>query len=201
MVKKDSYEFVSPIPPTRENAASVQRLTLRDVENSGFDNPTRLADPTNVANVSEQLRRLSDQPEQYSGYRHESGLLVAYVKSGEWRVGDELPFVESTFARRALQVAGKLRGNSLNPREHGIFGLVVDESLDEANHEAITRRLLEWSIGQAAVKSAVVVNIVLNERDPVTRVAQDVGFIPQGPFAEAAGAPGLLQQRYRRAIE
>ncbi|HSW92172.1 MAG TPA: hypothetical protein VLG09_06010 [Candidatus Saccharimonadales bacterium] len=200
MSKIDRYEFISPVAPTEENAISVQRLTLQDVLEGGFNNPTDLADPNNPDKVSEQRERLSQQPDQYNGYLDENGLLVAYAKSGEWRVGDELPFVEGALARSALKVAGKLRGNSLNPRAHGVFGLVVGESLPTRDREVIIHDLLSRAIGQAAVVSAATVNIVLREGDIVAPIAQELDFVPQGPFAEAAGAPGLMQRRYQRHL-
>jgi hypothetical protein len=200
MSKIDRYTFISPVAPTEENAASIQRLTLQDVLEGGFNNPTDLANPNSRDKVSEQIERLSQQPDQYNGYLDEDGSLVAYAKSGEWCVGDELPFVEGAFARRALQVASRLRRNSLNPKAHGVFGLVADESLHSRDCEAMIHNLLFHAMGQAAVASAGVINIVLREGDSVTPIAQELGFVPRGPLAEAAGAPGLMQRRYTQYL-
>lgn len=57
--------------------------------------------------------------------------------------------------------------------------------------------LLAQSIGQAATRSAVVINIALHGNHPAKPFAHDLGFRPVGMPSQATGAPGLAQQRYQ----
>lgn len=125
----DRFEYLQSIPATPENATNIQDLALQDFVAGNFYKPTSLADPEDPDKVAAQLEELSQNPERYSGYRHESGLLVAYMKSGEWRIDDELPFVKNTSATRVLRVASMTRRGSLSPKAHGVFSLVANESL------------------------------------------------------------------------
>jgi hypothetical protein len=201
MSELHNFEYVSPIPPTETDARSIQALTLQDVITGGFNNPTDLANPNDPIKVNKQLDKLTQFPERYSAYKNENGVLVAYMKSNEWLTGDETPFIENVFARNALLLTSKVRGGSLRPKEYGVFGLVGSDSLESQERDDILYDLLRRSIGQATTKSAFAVNIVLHDHDPVTPVALDLGFRPSGAKGTAAGAPGLVQHRYRRSIE
>lgn len=200
MSASSEFEYLPRIPATEESAQALQALTLQDVLAGGFENPTALADPDDPRKVATQLERLEQFPERYSGYRQENGLIVAYMKAAEWLVGDEVPFVDNTFAREAFKLSSRLRGGSLRPKAYGVFGLVSDEALSDEIRRDMHAELLTQSIGRATVESARVVNIVLHDADPVRPVADELGFEPVGPRREAAGAPGLEQQRFQRQL-
>lgn len=201
MSELQDFEYTPQIEATEANARAIQALTLQDVRAGGFNNPTNLADPNDPDLVWEQQVKLRRFPKRYSGYRNEHGLYVAYDKANEWLSDDEKPFAdENIFAQMSLMRARMIRGGSLKPKAYGVFGLVASDTLPSEEKYKILSDLLVRSIGQAAAESAFVVNIVLNNRDPVTSVATDLGFIPVGRRGEAAGAPGLIQQRYQRLV-
>lgn len=192
-----NFEYLPQIPAVAEHAIALQALTLQDVSLGGFDNPTQLANPKNEVKIGVQLGKLVEYPDNYSGYRQKNGLIVAYMKTNEWFTGDEAPFGKNMLARLVLQT----RHASMKPKAYGIFGLVVDRSLENGDQTEILYDLLSRSIGQAAVHAAKVVNVVLHDKDPALEVAQDLEFHPVGIKGEAWGAPGLLQQRYQRIVE
>lgn len=202
MIELQDFEYTPQIEATEENARAIQALTLQDVVAGGFENPTSLANPNDHDQVWEQLMRLRRRPELYSAYMHqESGLLVAYEKSGKWRAGDERPFAdENILAQMSLMYAKMLRSGSLKPNAYGVFGLVADKELAPDVRDEILNRMLVKTMGRAAAESAAVVNMVLHNQDPALHVATDLGFIPVGRRGEAAGAPGLMQQRYQRPV-
>lgn len=199
-LNKNSYKFIDSISPTEENAKAIQKLTLDDVTRAGFKDPTALANPENPEKLQAQLDKLTDHPDQYSGFTNEAEL-VAFMKATEWLRGDEAPFVQSYLAKQRLRLEGKLSGPSMQPKAFGVFGLNIDIRLQNRERDDIYYFLLNHAIGQAALYSAEVINIVLNDKDPVTPIAKDLGFRPLGSIGEAAGAPGLEQQRYQRPIE
>lgn len=201
MSNAQTFEFLPQIPATEQNAIAIQALTLQDVIAGGFTNPESLANPEDPEKVDIQLGKLTNFPERYSGYRRENGLIVAYLKANEWLAGDEVPFIENAFARRALQLSAKLRGGSLSPKAFGVFGLVADESLSEDQRSGLLGGLLDHSITEGLANAASVLNIVIHDNDPVLPIARDLGFEPVGPRGEATGAPGLKQQRYQRPLE
>jgi len=188
------------IPATEANARSLQALTLQDVAFAGFQDPTSLADPNHPSKVAVQLEKLTQFPDRYSGYQQENGIIVAYMKSNEWFAGDEAPFVEDTIARQAMKLASRLRGGSLKPRAYGVFGLVADVSLDPLDRDEMLRDLLDESVLRGLANAAGVVNVVVHDQDPLLPIAKEMDFEPVGPKAYAAGAPGVLQQRYQRDI-
>ncbi|HEY8886672.1 MAG TPA: hypothetical protein VIM31_04215 [Candidatus Microsaccharimonas sp.] len=191
-----NFEYLSQIPVTEDDARTIQALTLQDVTLGGFENPSALANPDNAVKVETQLNKLREHPENYSGYRQENGLIVAYMKTNEWFRGDEAPFAESAFARASL----RLKNGSMKPKALGVFGLVVDQSLEKVDQLELLHDLLYRSIGQAATHAAEVINIVIHEHDPVLEMAERLEFRPVGPKGQAVGAPGLLQQRYQLPI-
>ena len=195
------FEFIPQVQQNEADARSIQALTLQDVIAGGFNNPTDLANPNDQSKVDLQLNKLSRFPERYAAYKNENGSIVAYIKSNEWLAGDEAPFITNLFARKALLLTSKTRSGSLQPKEYGVFGLVGGDSLSNQERDIILYDLLQRSIGQAAIKSAFAINIVLHDNDPVTPIALDLGFSPAGTKGEAAGAPGLIQQRYRQIIK
>ncbi len=129
MSELQNFEFISQVQPNEADAQAIQALTLQDVIAGGFKNPTDMANPNDPAKVSVQLNKLSQFPERYAAYKNENGVLVAYIKSNEWLAGDEAPFVTNSFARKALLLTSKIRSGSLQPKEHGVFGLVGSDSL------------------------------------------------------------------------
>jgi hypothetical protein len=92
------------------------------------------------------------------------------------------------------------RDGSLKPNAYGVFSLVASESLPGQERDEVLHDLLVRSIGRAADESASVINIVTNNQDPAIYTVEDLGFLPKGPAGEAAGAPGLIQQRYQRPV-
>lgn len=193
--------YIPKISATQENAQQIQTLTLQDALLGEFDTPPAFADPNDPEKVAAQLQKLTQHPEQYSGYRYPGGSLAAYMKTNEWFYGDEAPFVDNIFARTALIATSKLRRGSLRPKAYGVFGLVTDKALESAERNVVIADLLARSIGKAAAHSANVVNIVLHDNDPVTPIAQDLGFSPMGGRGIAAGTHNRAQQRYQRAVE
>ena len=202
MIELPDFEYTPQIEATEANARAIQALTLQDLRAGGFKNPTNLADPDDPDLVWEQRVKLRRFPERYSGYRmNETGFYVACDKTNEWFSDDEEPFAdENIFAQMSLLRARMFRGGSLKPKAYGVFSLVASDKLPSEEKYKILTDLLVRSIGRAAAESASVVNIVLHNNDPVTSVATDLGFIPVGRRGEAAGAPGLIQQRYQRLV-
>jgi hypothetical protein len=143
--------------------------------------------------VETQLNRLHQNPENYSGYQQNDGQVIAYMKTNEWFRGDEAPFAETALAR----VAFRLRNGPMEPKAYGIFGLVVDQSLETMDQEELLHDLLYRSIGLATLRSSEIINIVIHDNDLALPVARSLNFLPVGPKGEAVGAPGLLQQRYQ----
>ena len=206
MISIPNFEYLPTIPATEENAQSIQALTLQDLQAGTFKDPLELADPTNETKVETQRMKLILNPNQYTGYADEDGQLVAYMKTNEWRTGDEAPYVgnflTAPFARIALKKAGRSRAGSMDPAAFGIFGLVADRSLEKDDHNEIVHDLLYRSIGQAAVQSAVLINIVIHNNDHIVLAnALNLGFEPVGRRGNAAGAHGLKQQRYQRPVD
>jgi len=189
------FEFLESIPPTRENATAIQQLTLQDLRKGGFPEPEALADPTNERMVEQQLAKLVRHPERYCGYA-DNRMLRAYMKHGDWRVGDELPFASQERAS-ALK---RLRMFKLNPstQQWGVFGLVVTDQLDERVRLSVLEDLLRYPITDPRDGTPRTVNVVIHDHDPLKKVAEWLNFVPVGERAEAAGAPGLMQQRYQR---
>jgi hypothetical protein len=183
-------EFHQTIEATERNAVAIQRLTLQDVIAGGFEEPNKLADPSNPKMVETQLQKLRAHPERYSGYSIH-GELVAYLKHGEWRVQDELPFV--TVPMSVAYQAGWQFKN-----QWGVFGLVVSDGLADAQRDVVLSSLLQLAIDSSVNAGARMVNIVIHDHDPVLTLAVRNGFMPVGKPAEAEGAPGLLQRRYQR---
>lgn len=175
-----SVAFVSTIPPTLRNVVAMQRLTLQDVRKGGFPHPRSLANPWSPWLLYRQFKKLKAHPQRYCGFT-EAGRLVAYLKCGPWTEADERPFVDD-----------ELSGGFSEQR--GVFGLVVSDELFYSTQAKILDQLLQYAVRQ----STHPVNIVIHEHDPVLPVARRLGFEPHGPVGEAAGAPGLKQQRYTR---
>lgn len=201
MDKTGAFKFTSDIARTNENAKAIQRLVLQDVNTAGFLNPTELANPEDDKKVGAQIEKLTKHPENYCGYQNKNGSLVAFMKTGEWLTDDELPFVKSKIGRIALKTTRALRSDSLNPKQFGVFGLVVDYSLEKETRNELLRDLLNRSIGKAVLHSMNLVNIVIHDKDPLLPIANEVGFRPIGPKGIATGAPGLIQQRYQYEVK
>jgi hypothetical protein len=195
-----TYEFVSPILPNYRNAQAIQSLTLQDLKAGKFDNPTATANPDELGKVLPQIAKLAEYSDRYNGYAHEDGSLIAFSKTNEWFSGDEAPFIDNVIARKSLLAISKLRGRSLNPKQFGVFALVVSDELPVVDQYEIIHDLLSRAIGRAGLNSATLVNIVLHENDPAKDIALDLGFTPIGSGV-ASGAPGLIQQRYQRSVE
>jgi len=188
-------EFVEIIEPTFKNAMAIQELTLQDVKAGGFRRPIELADPLNPGMVAAQQQKLLDHPERYSGYTRD-GQLVAYIKQNDWLYGDELPFASGA---RAVALKAS-RALHLNPStgQWGVFGLVASDSLLDGERRNALTGLLQSSFVDPLSGKSRTVNVIIHDHDPLFEVAALNGFGPVGKRAEAAGAPGLLQQRYQR---
>lgn len=206
MTNLEGYKYLEEVPASTENAERIQALTLQDLLAGGFENPTEQANPENPQKVDKQQARLENNPDRYSAIANESDIIEAYLAEGEWHVGDEAPFVENFFARMALKAASRIRLlrkfkiGQLKQKAHGAFGLVTSDDLEAETRQEMNRELLSRSIGKAATRSAAVINIVLHDNDPAKSVAEELGFRPVGRRASAAGAKGLKQRRYQRAI-
>lgn len=195
MLSLRGLEFIGTIEPTRENAQAIQRLTLQDLKVGGFEKPLDLADPSNEYRVAAQQQKLRDYPERYSGYARR-GKLVAYIKQNDWLVGDELPFATGVRAA-TLKVRRAFHMNPLTG-QWGVFGLVASDNLGFAEHRGVLDHLLQRSFVDPVSGKDRTVNVVIHDHDPLLEVALYHGFVPVGKRAEAAGAPGLKQQRYQR---
>lgn len=187
--------FIETIPPTRENAKAVQKLTLQDVLAGRFEEPRSLADPLNERMVTAQQKKLQDHPDRYSGYVQD-GQLVAYIKQNNWLVGDELPFASGLRAT-ALKALRALHPTSATG-QWGIFGLVASDDLEVVEYTSALAGLLQRSFVDPRNGKPRTVNIVVHEHDPLLEIVELNGFVPLGELGEAAGAPGLKQQRYQR---
>lgn len=196
MSASNGLEYIEMIKPTFENAKAIQKLTLQDVEAGGFENPLELADPFNTDKVISQRQKLRDHPERYSGYVRD-GRLVAYIKQNDWTITDELPFASRS---RAVAIRASL-GLHMSPStgQWGVFGLVASNDLNDEEREMVLRELLRSSFVDPRTSEPRTVNIAIHERDPLFKIAVRLGFKAVGEIAEAAGAPGLMQQRYQRS--
>lgn len=184
------------ISATRENARSIQRLTLQDARRAGFTNPFEKGDPRSHKMVIDQQLRLADHPERYYGYFNTEGELVGFAKRAEWLVGDELPFIEGS-KRVVFRLRQKVRMHRTG--QIGVFGLVVSEEITPTTQRLILTNLLAHALNGPRGEEPVV-NIIIYEGDPVMDIAERLGFRRFGKVGEAAGAPGLLQWCYRRSI-
>lgn len=190
-------EFVHRIVPTWENAKAVQALTLQDVKAGGFPNPEQIANPANVRKVTDQLSKLVDYPERYSGYMLD-GKLVAYLKQNEWLIGDELPFVGA--AQKAALKAKYAFTKNASTGEWYIPGLVASDQLSPAQREDVLVDLLERALLDPETGEPRVVNIVVHDHDPLLRIIPRYGFVQVGKRGDAAGAEGLKQPRFQRKV-
>ena len=197
-----NYKYLPQLPETEASARSVEALILQDKTLAGFENPILKNNPDNAECVENRLVRIEDNPQNFSGYsRVSDGEVVAFMAGAEWLYGDEAPFIKNPLARTAMVLAAKRRGNSLKPKAYGVHGLVAAETLEPSDRDEILEKLLMSSLGRAAAQSAALVNIVIHDRDPLLPIAQDNGFRPVGPLGHAAGAEGILQQRYQRPVD
>lgn len=189
----EGFEYVE-IEPTIRNAIAVQALTYDDLCTRGFD-PRLLADPLNADMLEVQVQKLQEHPERYIGVMYD-GQLVAFIKENWWLISDELPFVSGP---RALWLKARraFRQSRLFGRPWGIFGLVVSAGLDYDIREEILTSLLQRSLENAGPRAVYIV-VAPHMHSMLPRVLQANGFIPVGEPGEAAGAPGIVQQRYRR---
>lgn len=192
----NGFEFIERIEPTRELAKAMQRLTLDDLRDGTFDSPTQLADPKSPSKIGAQMRKLRTYPEQYCGVVHDGGL-VAFMKTADWLIQDEIPFVASGQAFR-LKTQRVLRRSYLPDRPFGVFALVVANNLSEVAEMSIFASLLGYSLDQARGR---VVNIVVpraHKRMGLAEALDYHGFCQVGRQGEAVGAPGVKQVRYQR---
>jgi hypothetical protein len=174
----------------------MQQLTLQDVMAGEFKDPYLLANPLSHDMIATQQQKLFSHPERYSGYLLD-GKLVAYAKQGEWKIGDELPFASGLYAL-LLRVRQAL-GVNLSLHQRGVFGLVASKELNESDQRYVLADLLRRSLrSRRTAEYHQVINIVLHENDPLLEIATDFGFKAVGKQGDAAGAPGLKQQRYQR---
>ena len=188
------FEFVETIESWFGYAAAVQQMTLQDAETGGFKKPLRLADPDSITKVIDQQQRLRDHPERYCGYTRD-GELVAYMKQNDWLVGDELPF--APWPRAIVLRAGRALGRSNSTGQWGVLGLVASNHLSRDKRESVLTDLLQRSFRDSRGRPRTV-NIVIHAHDPLLYIAPRYGFVPVGRPGQAAGAPGLKQQRYQR---
>lgn len=201
MSKLDAFKYLDEIPTEYPRAIQMQELTLRDLQIAGFIDPTTIANPEDPALIRAQMEKLIKHPERYSGFeKTTSGLLVAYMKQAEWLSDSEEPFRDTNERLHRVRKLGEfIRAGSLRPRAHGIFGLVVEESLEQDTQKSMAETLIRSAIDRAKIY-AEVINIVLADGDPTLPVVRDLNFKPKGPLAEALGAPGLEQMRYQLTL-
>lgn len=194
MLPTYGLEFVEVIEPTRSNAEAIQRLGLQDALAAGFANPYSVANPYDTDVVALQMGKLIAYPERYSGFAKD-GELVAYTKQWHWFTGDERPFATGFHALKCH--ARHLVHRHRPTGEWGIFGLVASNELGVRQRRAALTNLLRYSFGSVE-NGERTVNVVLHDYDPLLEIAEDYGFVRRGRKAEAAGAPGLKQWRYKR---
>lgn len=188
----DGYKPMAAIPPTYENAESIQRLVLQDLVSGNFAHPTDLANPEDPAKVEEQQRKLSQYPDRYSGYQDENEGLIGFMKSNEWYSGDETPFMDNVVAAQALRVFSKLRGGSLPLRAYAAIDIVADESLPLDTSDKMLGNFFEESIERAKKMSAVVINFATHEGDPALEIAREkLYFEPKGSLSKTADTPAI----------
>ncbi len=195
MLIPPEFKFVDRIEESHADAVAIQRLTLQDAFSKGFEKPREIANPDDDQMVGTQRDKLHRHPERYSGYYH-NGQLVAFMKQNEWRVDDELPF--ATWQEALKLLVRKARRLDLSMGQWGIFGLVVSDEFGYELRSALLIDLLKRSFKYPVTGKARIVNIALSEKDPVLSIAKSQGFVVIGKPGEAAGAPGLKQQRYQR---
>jgi len=189
--------FAKRIDPTLDNAEEIRREVLQDVLAGGFEDPETIANPDDHKEVTDQQFRMYNHPDQFSGFLL-NGKLVAFTRSNYWYISDELPFASgmdafTLRARKALHLS-PMTG------EWGISALVASDSLDDAmRHDALVG-LLQYGLQRGQDARATAVNIVIHDHDPLLAIAPSLGFVPVGKKGEAAGAPGLLQQRYKAPV-
>ena len=200
MVLPDGYMYTEIVEPTVSNATEIQRLTLQDVTAGEFPNPKQIADPDDPDKVSFTFANLTKNPQAYHAV-YQDGRMVAYVKWGYWKTGDELSF--ATGLRKLVLQIRRLLGRTSNQKHWGIFGLVASDALSKDDRDAILDHLLEQvhvHLLAQAFGSRWRLFIVLHDHDPVTPIVEKHDFRRVGKPGPAAGVPGLegLDQRLYR---
>lgn len=193
------FELIPQIPLSEDNAEAVVNLRDQDMRLGAFKVPSG---SDVLPGASKVYSRMEQNPQNYSGYQNEEGTLVAYMKTNEWFRSDETPFIENFFDRQyshAILIANRMakKSISLEPKAFGVFGLVVDASLEDDDRNEMYFELLKYSADRALEQNAHTVNVPIHDHDPLLPVAQGLGFRRIGRKAVAAGAPGLKQFRYQ----
>lgn len=192
MVLPDGYTYTDIVEPTVPNVTEIQRLTLQDVTAGGFPNPKKIADPDNSQMIIRQFVKLSENPWAYHAVYNKDGQMVAYVKWGYWKTGDELPFAVGV--RKLVLQIRRLLGRTSNQKHWGIFGLVASDALSKKDREMILDYLLEQVLVHLLAQtlgSHWRLFIVLHDHDPVAPVIERRDFRCVGKPGFAAGVDGL----------
>jgi len=172
-----------------DDARIIQALTLQDVEAGQFPNPKRIANPDNFFKVRAQKQRLRANGENYLG-AYIDGRLEAYMKTGSWRIADQLPF--SLFEEKELLEEQYAKGaRELQPLKLGIFGLVVSNRLEAELQFDVADHLLDVATDRAFEAGRVAVNIVFHDHDPIEPVAFANGFVATNRVGGANGVHGV----------
>ena len=194
------FEYVQKLSPSPEKAERIQALVLQDLIKGEFDKPTDLADPHNPDLVARQYERLKSNPNVYSGHVDEFGEPVSMMKLNRWNLPDEIPFMTSEFQKRVATLKSKLGKTDMKPTSCGIFGLVVHEELDADTRDIMLDELVRNAVAQSLAHSAVLLNVITYDKDPLYPIIHDHGFMQVGSQGVAAGAPRRLQQRYQKNV-
>ena len=181
------------------NAFTAQALSRQDVEQAGHPNPEEIADPYNVRLVLRGRRRMIRAPENYTGV-YDNGRMVAFLKTGDWNIPDELPF--STEDERTALEALAEDGFVTTPQEKlGIFGLVIVNTLPQDAQFEIADRLLDIATDRGLHLGKSAINITFHEKDTVTAVAKEHGFAFTGRIGQPNGVPGIDQRLYSKPLD
>ena len=180
---------IGQITSTEENADRIVQLVRQDLLTAGLttDEILRYAYPS----VEFQRNRLADNPERYLGaYALSGDELAGFIAHNEWLRGDQADFEPSATKRKLQRILARVGLNHLNNRPHGIFGLVVSDTVE--NGDDVADLLLRGVIDLAKGRE---IRIAQYPGDSVEPVLRDNGFYPTGEFGIVVG---LRQQLYVR---
>lgn len=126
------------IESNHSNAVALQTLSLQDLRAGGHRSPLDLANPYSLAKLAMQKERLERAPQDYVGvFRGDS--MVAFIKTHEWLLGDQIDFGKRA-VRRANRKSYNKGVQTFPDSPLGIFGLVADK---EAAHYQDRQRMID----------------------------------------------------------
>ncbi len=188
---------IARIAPNQSNAIAIQTLSLQDLTDGGHRDPRGLANPRNLEKLVIQKERLERNPLDYLG-TFRGDVLVGFIKTHEWLLGDQLDFGKFT-ERRKLRKEYKAGVRTFEDHPLGILGLVTDKAV--ANYQDRQRMiddLLAYALFEAKSSDlARRVVIPIHDKDEVAPALIRANFDPMRLDGKSYG---MHQQLFEHAV-